>query len=137
MSQGSAGTPSRAWLAAPAVGFALVSLTVGLVAKQTIRSPYSTPFFHLFFSDTLHMKVWLLTIALVLALGQLLSASRIYQLLASLHPAVSTTSCIAGRAGRRSCSPSRSRTTASSCWASGRTTRGSISTRCLDRSFTG
>ncbi len=81
MSQPRASKPSRAWLAAPLVGFALVSLTVGLIAKQTIQSPYSTPYFHLFFSDTLHMKVWLATIALVLALGQLLTASRIYRLL--------------------------------------------------------
>jgi len=81
MSKDTVGTLSRAWLAAPAVGFALVSLTVGLLAKQTIRSPYSAPFFHLFFSDTLQMKVWLVTIALILALGQLLTASRIYQLL--------------------------------------------------------
>jgi Family of unknown function (DUF6529) len=71
----------RARLALPAIGFALVSLTIGLVARQTIRSPYSSPFFHLFFSDTLHMKVWLVTVALVLAFAQLLTASRIYQLL--------------------------------------------------------
>src|SRR5258708_4657911 len=55
---------SRAWLAAPAVAFALVSLTVGLLAKQTLRSPYATPFFHFFFSDILHMKIWLATLAL-------------------------------------------------------------------------
>ena len=81
MSQARGSTRNRAWLAAPLVGFALVSLTVGLIAKHTIQSPYSTPYFHLFFSDTLHMKVWLVTIALVLALGQLLTASRIYRLL--------------------------------------------------------
>ncbi|SRR5712691_6083833 len=81
MSQPRAGTPSRAWLAAPLIGFAIVSLTVGLIAKQTIQSPYSTPFFHLFFSDALHMKVWLATIAFALGLAQLLTASRIYKLL--------------------------------------------------------
>ena len=70
-----------AWLAMPAIAFALVSLTIGLVARQTIRSPYSSPFLHLFFSDTLHMKVWLVTVALALAFAQLLTASRIYQLL--------------------------------------------------------
>ena len=73
--------PNPAWLAIPLVLFALISLTVGLVANQTIRQPYPTPFFHAFFSDTLHMKVWLVTIALVFALFQLLTASRIYQLL--------------------------------------------------------
>ena len=35
------------------VGFALVSLMIGVIAKQTVRSPYSGPFFHLFFSDTM------------------------------------------------------------------------------------
>ena len=70
----------RAWLIAPLVAFALVALTVGLVARQTVQSPYTTPFFHLFFSDTLHMKVWLATAALVLGCFQLLTAARIYDL---------------------------------------------------------
>jgi hypothetical protein len=65
----------------PFIIFALVALTVGLLASRTIRSPYATPFFHLFFSDTLHMKVWLATAALLLGLSQLLTASRIYGLL--------------------------------------------------------
>ncbi len=73
--------PSRAWLALPIVIFALISLTIGMVAHQTVRSPYSVPFFHLFFSDTLHMKVWLVTAALVLGFFQLLTAARIYDLL--------------------------------------------------------
>ena len=81
MSHIPAGRLSRAWLAAPATAFALVSLTVGLLAKQTLRSPYATPFFHLFFSDTLHMKVWLATVALVLALAQLVTGARIYRVL--------------------------------------------------------
>ncbi|MBF6589648.1 MAG: hypothetical protein IVW57_03835 [Ktedonobacterales bacterium] len=72
--------PSRAWLTAPLVAFALISLTVGLVARQTVRSPYNTPFFHLFFSDTLHMKVWLVSAALLLGCFQLLTAGRIYEL---------------------------------------------------------
>jgi hypothetical protein len=70
-----------AWLALPLVGFALITLTVGLVARRTVREPYSTPFFHLFFSDTLHMKAGLVTAALVLACGQLLTAARIYEVL--------------------------------------------------------
>ncbi len=73
--------PSRAWLLLPLLVFALIALTVGIVAHQTVRSPYSVPFFHLFFSDTLHMKVWLVTAALVLGFFQLLTASRIYELL--------------------------------------------------------
>jgi len=73
--------PTRAnpvWLAVPLVLFALIALTVGLVARQTVREPYAVPFFHPFFVDTLHMKAWLVTVALVLACGQLLTAARIY-----------------------------------------------------------
>jgi hypothetical protein len=70
-----------AWLAVPLVIFALVMLTVGLVARQTVREPYTTPFFHPFFTDTLPMKAWLVTAAVVLACGQLLTAARIYELL--------------------------------------------------------
>ena len=78
--------PRRVVLALPFIIFALVAIIVGLaptipLASKTIRSPYQTPFFHLFFSDTLHMKVWLLTAALLLGVSQLLTASRIYGLL--------------------------------------------------------
>src|SRR5256712_6928572 len=76
--------PSRAnpaWLAVPLGGYALSTLTVGLVARQTVREPYATPFFHPFFTDTLQMKAWLVTAAVVLACGQLLTAARIYDLL--------------------------------------------------------
>ncbi len=72
---------SRVLLLLPLVLFALVALTVGFVASKTVREPYETPFAHLFFSDTLHMKAWLITAALLLALGQLLTASRIYEVL--------------------------------------------------------
>jgi hypothetical protein len=70
-----------AWLAVPLVVFTLIALTVGLVARQTVREPYATPFFHPFFTDTLQMKAWLVTAAVVLACGQLLTAARIYELL--------------------------------------------------------
>jgi uncharacterized protein DUF6529 len=70
-----------AWLALPLVVFALIAVTVGLVAGRTVREPYATPFFHLFFADVLQMKVWLVTAAVVLACGQLLTALRIYELL--------------------------------------------------------
>jgi hypothetical protein len=70
-----------AWLAVPLVVFALITLTVGLVARQTVREPYATPFFHPFFTDILEMKAWLVTAAVVLACGQLLTAARIYGLL--------------------------------------------------------
>lgn len=74
-------SPNPLWLAIPLLILALVSLTVGLVASRTIRQPYPTPFFHLFFSDTLHMKVWLVSAALLLGCFQLLTAARIYNLL--------------------------------------------------------
>src|SRR5215467_4659426 len=69
------------WLAVPLVAFALVALTLGLVARQTVREPYTAPFFHPFFTDTLHMKAWLVTLATMLACGQLVTAARIYELL--------------------------------------------------------
>jgi hypothetical protein len=67
--------------ALPLVLFAFVALIVGSVASKTVRQPYQTPLSHLFFSDTLHMKAWLITAALLLALAQLLTASRIYEVL--------------------------------------------------------
>lgn len=65
----------------PGLLFAFVALGVGFVASKTVRQPYETPFSHLLFSDALHMKAWLITAVLLLALGQLLTASRIYELL--------------------------------------------------------
>jgi hypothetical protein len=70
---------SRVLLVLPLVVLAFVALTVGFVASKTVKQPYETPFAHLFFSDTLHMKAWLITTASLLALGQLLTASRIYE----------------------------------------------------------
>jgi hypothetical protein len=65
-------------LVRPLLLFAGVALVIGLVAGRTDVQPYRTPFFRLFFSDTLHMKAWLTTAALLLGLGQLLTAARIY-----------------------------------------------------------
>jgi hypothetical protein len=48
-------------LAAPLLLFAGVSLAIGLLASHANHEPYQTPFFHLFFSNTLHMKAWLTT----------------------------------------------------------------------------
>jgi hypothetical protein len=72
---------SRVHLVLPLLLFAFVALIVGFVASKTVRQPYETPFSHLFFSDTLHMKAWLITAVLLMALGQLLTASRIYEVL--------------------------------------------------------
>lgn len=73
------GGTNPTWLALPLVVFALIALTVGLVAGGKVREPYATPFFHLFFRDVLQMKAWLVTAAVVLACGQLLTAARIYE----------------------------------------------------------
>ena len=73
--------PGRVFLFVPVLLFTFVPLIVGFVASRTIRHPYETHFARLFFSDTLHMKAWLMTAALLLALGQLLTASRIYEVL--------------------------------------------------------
>jgi hypothetical protein len=72
---------SQVFLVLPLLLFAFIPLIVGLVASKTVRQPYETHFSHLFFSDTLHMKAWLITAVLLLALGQLLTASHIYEVL--------------------------------------------------------
>jgi hypothetical protein len=71
----------RIHLVLPLLLFAFVALIVGFVASKTVRQPYKIPFYHLFFSDTLHLKAWLITAVLLLSLGQLLTASRIYEVL--------------------------------------------------------
>jgi hypothetical protein len=77
--------PALAWLLIPIVLLALVAATLGAFARQTVppapSALYQPPYFHLFFSDVLQMKVWLTTAALLLALTQLLTATRIYGLL--------------------------------------------------------
>ncbi len=80
-------------LAAPLVLAALVAVTVGVIARHTAdiqagivctqtglytSTCTQTPFFHLFFSDPIHFKVWLASGAMGLGLLQLLSAARIY-----------------------------------------------------------
>jgi hypothetical protein len=64
--------------AAPLLLFVGVSLAVCLLAAHANDDPYGTPFFHLFFSNTLHMKAWLTTGAALLGLAQLATAARIY-----------------------------------------------------------
>jgi hypothetical protein len=65
-------------LVPPLLLFSSTALVIGLVASQTETQSYETPFFRLFFSDPLHMKAWLTTVALLLGLSQLLTAARIY-----------------------------------------------------------
>ena len=71
-------SPGPRLLVRPLLLFASVALVIGFVAVRTDVEPYKTPFFRLFFSDTVHMKAWLTTAALLLGLGQLLTAARIY-----------------------------------------------------------
>jgi len=70
----------RLWLAAALLVFALVSLTVGVVAKHNALAPglYPPSYLKLFFSDPIHLKVWLATAAIVLACFQVVTAAHIY-----------------------------------------------------------
>ena len=73
---------SGRWLLArPLLIFAGAALAIGFAAGETHERPYAAPYFRLFFSNTLHMKAWLTTAALLLGVGQLLMASRLYELL--------------------------------------------------------
>ena len=60
--------------------FVLSFLTIRLLAGSSAGGYPAPPFFHLFFSDTIHMKAWLATGAITLALFQALSAARIFAL---------------------------------------------------------
>ena len=71
-------SPGPRLLVRPLLLFASVAVVIGFVASRTDVQPYETPFLRLFFSDPLHMKAWLTTAALLLGLGQLLTAARIY-----------------------------------------------------------
>ena len=64
------------WVALPIVVFALVALTAGVVAREVGGS--AGTYFELFFSDTIHMKVWLASAALACGAFQVLSAAWIY-----------------------------------------------------------
>jgi uncharacterized protein DUF6529 len=84
--------PPRAarWLLLPLLVGALVSLTLGLLARQEAITPGTYPggYFRLFFSDSLHLKVWFATAALVLALLQLVSAASIFAKLPWRRPSL-------------------------------------------------
>jgi hypothetical protein len=78
------GTRSAGWLVLPVVAFALVSLTVGLVAGAEIDR--GGGYFDLFFSDTIHLKTWFATGAAALGLMQLFSAAWIFRKLPWRRP---------------------------------------------------
>ena len=60
---------NRIWFIAPLGVFALVSLTIGALAHRSAGGYPAPPFFHLFFSDTLHLKAWLATGVSMLAMS--------------------------------------------------------------------
>src|ERR1700746_309415 len=68
------------WFLALLAVFVLSFLTIRLLAGRSARGYPTPPFFHLFFSDTIHMKAWLATGAMALALFQVLSAARLFEL---------------------------------------------------------
>lgn len=71
------GVRSPRWLLVPLVGFAIVALTVGLFARYHDHAKGT--YFQLFFSDPIHMKAWLATAAVFLALCQLMTAAWIFR----------------------------------------------------------
>jgi Family of unknown function (DUF6529) len=77
-------TRSARWLAVPLGAFALVALTVGLLARE--RLDPNKGYFQLFFSDTLHLKAWFATAAVVLGLCQLFTAAWIFRKLPWRRP---------------------------------------------------
>jgi hypothetical protein len=81
-------TRSAGWLALPLLLGALVSLTVGLLAREEAIAPGTYPggYFRLFFSDSLHLKVWFATAALALGVPQLFTAAWIFRQLPWRRP---------------------------------------------------
>ena len=77
-------TRSTAWLLVPLAGFAVVSLLAGFLADAELDQ--GGGYFDLFFSDTIHLKVWLASAAVVLALAQLLTAAWIFRKLPWRRP---------------------------------------------------
>jgi hypothetical protein len=78
-----------AWhLLVPLLAGFVVAETLGIVAREFVYTgAYPGPWYRLFFSDTLHLKVWFATAALVLGITQLLTAAWIYRKLPWAKPA--------------------------------------------------
>jgi hypothetical protein len=72
------GRRSTQWVLLPLLAFALVALVVGFVAKENAPDPAAKEWYHLFFSDPIHMKAWLATGAALLACTQLFTAAWIF-----------------------------------------------------------
>lgn len=76
------------WLGLAVLVGALVSLTIGLVARQEAAPPGTYPSgLKLFFSDTIHLKAWFATTAVGLAVAQLFTAAWIFRKLPWARPA--------------------------------------------------
>jgi uncharacterized protein DUF6529 len=72
------GRRSTQWVLLPLTVGALVSLSVGIIAKtQQDSSP--SGYFDLFFSDPIHLKAWFATAAAVLAFVQIVTAAWIFR----------------------------------------------------------
>jgi hypothetical protein len=68
---------THASLVAPLLAFAVVTLTVGLIARSTDPGPSS--YIRLFFSDPIHLKVWLASAAVAFGVFQIFSAAWIFR----------------------------------------------------------
>jgi hypothetical protein len=73
--------PSVLWLLVPLILLALVAGALGAFASQTIKPIVKPAYFQLYFSSVITMKVWLTTAAVILAVLQVITATRIYQIL--------------------------------------------------------
>jgi Family of unknown function (DUF6529) len=78
-------TRSARWLAVPLAAFALVALTAGLLARAELDR--GGGYFDLFFSDTIHLKTWLASAAVALAVTQLFTAAWTFRKLPWRRPA--------------------------------------------------
>jgi hypothetical protein len=68
----------RVRLTASLVTGALVTVSIGLLERHLLVSPHPISYVHLFFSDIFYMKAWLASATLVLGVGQLVTAARMY-----------------------------------------------------------
>ena len=80
---------SPQWLLAPLLAFAFFSLLAGLLAKAYAPEAGESRggYFDLVFSDTIHMKAWLASLAAALAVFQLFTAAWIFRKLPWEKPA--------------------------------------------------
>jgi Family of unknown function (DUF6529) len=80
---------SPRWLLAPLLAFAFFALLAGLLAKAYAPEAGESrgAYFDLFFSDTIHMKAWLASVAVAFGLFQLFTAAWIFRKLPWPKPA--------------------------------------------------